>query len=328
MRNQPAVTVRRADYQPPAYRIERIDLEFDLDPAATRVTTTLVARRNAVPAGTPLILDGEQLQLNWIELDGRRLGPNDYDLRGNQLVVRTDPAQRDAAPLKVRLENTIRPEKNTALMGLYMSNGNFFTQCEAEGFRRITYFPDRPDVMARYTVMLRADKRRVPGAAVQRQPGGRGRPRRRPPLTRSGKTRSRSRPTCSRWWPASWSARKKRSRSAVGREALLQVWVEEGNLDKTEHAMESLKNSIRWDEAALRPGTRPRPLHDRRRRRLQHGRDGKQGPEHLQHQVRAGQPAHRHRRRLCQTSKRWSATNTSTTGPATASPAATGSSCR
>ena len=101
-----------------------------------------------------------------------------------------------------------------------------------------------------------------------------------------------------------------------------------GDLDKTEHAMNSLDRLGGVGRGALRPGAGPGALHDRRRRRLQHGRDGEQGPEHLQHQVRAGQPGDRDRRRLRRHRERWSATSTSTTGPATASPAATGSSSR
>jgi aminopeptidase N len=247
MRNQPAVTVRRADYQSPAYRIDRIDLEFDLDPAATRVTTTLVARRNAVPAGTPLILDGEQLQLNWIEIDGRRLEAGEYDMRGNQLVVATDPAQRDAAPIKVRLENTIRPEKNTELMGLYLSHGNFFTQCEAEGFRRITFFPDRPDVMATYGVTLRADRNRYPVLLANGNRVAEG-------VLADGRRWSRwedPHPKPSYLFAlvaGRFECLEDRLRTRSGREVLLQVWVEPGNLDKTAHAMESLKRAIRWDE--------------------------------------------------------------------------------
>ena len=247
MRNQPAVTVRRADYQPPAYRIERIDLEFDLDPVATRVTTTLVARRNAVPPGTPLILDGEHLQLDWIELDGRRLGPGEYDVRGNQLAVRTDPALRDAAPLKLRIQNTIHPEKNTELMGLYMSHGNFFTQCEAEGFRRIAFFPDRPDVMATYGVTLRADRNRYPVLLANGNRVAEG-------FLADGRRFARwedPHPKPSYLFAlvaGRFECLEDTLGTRSGREVLLQVWVEPGNLDKTAHAMESLKRAIRWDE--------------------------------------------------------------------------------
>ena len=134
-------------------------------------------------------------------------------------------------------------------MGLYVSNDSFFTQCEAEGFRRITYFLDRPDVMASYTVTLRADKAALPGAAVQRQPGRAGRRWTTAATSPSGSTRSASPATCSRWWPASWCAREQRITSRAGKEHLLQVYVRPGDLDKTEHAMNSLMASVAWDEA-------------------------------------------------------------------------------
>jgi aminopeptidase N len=247
MRNQPAVTVRRADYQAPAYRVERIDVELDLDPAATRVTTSLRARRNAVPPGTPLVLDGEQLQLNWIELDGRRLAPDEFDLRAGQLIVRTDASPRDAAPLHLRFENTIKPEKNTELMGLYLSHGNFFTQCEAEGFRRITYFPDRPDVMATFGVTLRAERARYPVLLANGNRVGEG-------VLPDGRHYARwedPHPKPSYLFAlvaGRFECRQAWVRTRSGREVLLQVWVEPGNLDKTAHAMESLKRAIRWDE--------------------------------------------------------------------------------
>ena len=299
MRNQPAVTVRRADYQPPAYRIERIDLEFDLDPVATRVTTTLVARRNAVPPGTPLILDGEHLQLDWIELDGRRLGPGEYDVRGNQLAVRTDPALRDAAPLKLRIQNTIHPEKNTELMGLYMSHGNFFTQCEAEGFRRITFFPDRPDVMATYGVTLRADRNRYPVLLANGNRVGRRRSGRRPALRALGRSasqaqlpvRARRRPARVPGRHAAHAQRPRGAAAGLGRTG-------QSRQDRACDGVAQARDPL--GRAALRPRARPRPFHDRRRQRLQHGRDGEQGPEHLQREVRSGQPADRHRHRLRQ----------------------------
>ena len=149
----------------------------------------------------------------------------------------------------LEIRNTCAPEKNTQLSGLYTSGGGFFTQCEAEGFRRITFFLDRPDVMAEYSVLIRAEQGRLPGAALERQPGRAGRPRQRPPLRRAGTTRSRSRATCSRWSRPGLVAREQRIRSRSGKDHLLQVWVREGDLDKTEQAMESLVASVVWDEA-------------------------------------------------------------------------------
>jgi aminopeptidase N len=107
-----------------------------------------------------------------------------FKMEGQQLVLENLPEGTE--PVELEIFTTCAPEKNTQLSGLYVSQGTFFTQCEAEGFRRITYFLDRPDVMASFTVLLRADKAQVPGAAVQRQPGGAGRPGRRPPLRQMG----------------------------------------------------------------------------------------------------------------------------------------------
>ena len=131
-----------------------------------------------------------------LRMNGKALGKRDYRIDGNLLRIPNAPDE-----VMLEIETICAPEKNTTLTGLYVSNGNFFTQCEAEGFRRITYFPDRPDVMAKYTVMLRADKATLSGAAVERQPDRRGRPAATAATTPSGKTRSRSRPTCSRWSP-------------------------------------------------------------------------------------------------------------------------------
>ena len=170
-----------------------------------------------------------------------------FKLEGGQLVLENLPEGDE--PFELEIFTTCAPAKNTQLMGLYVSNDSFFTQCEAEGFRRITYFLDRPDVMASYTVTLRADKAAVPGAAVQRQPGGLGRAGRRPPLRHAGSTRTASPATCSRWWPASWCAASSASLSRGGKEHLLQVYVRPGDLDKTEHAMNSLMASVAWDEA-------------------------------------------------------------------------------
>ncbi len=153
------------------------------------------------------------------------------------------------APDEVVLEiaTLICPEKNTSLMGLYVSNGNFFTQCEAEGFRKITYFPDRPDVMAKYTVMLRADKAKYPvllsnGNLIESGDLGDGRhyakwedPFKKPSYLFA-------------LVAGDLVCQEEQYKLKSGRDVLLQVWVEEGNLDKTQHAMDSLKNSIRWDE--------------------------------------------------------------------------------
>ena len=150
------VPVRLEDYRPPAFTVETVRLDFDLQPSATRVYARLELRRGDDP-GAPLVLDGVRLKLISAKLDGRALSPGDYSLDAETLTIAPVP---DAFVLETEVE--IDPQANTALEGLYMSGGRFCTQCEAEGFRKITFFPDRPDVLARYTVRLEADAAAYP----------------------------------------------------------------------------------------------------------------------------------------------------------------------
>ncbi len=149
------------DYRAPAWRVTDVELEFDLDPAATIVAARLAVERDPSEPAAPLRLDAEQLELLDLRVDGRRLAPEEYRFETDALTILL------AAP-RARIETRVRiaPDTNTALQGLYASGGGqsrfLLTQCEAEGFRRITPFPDRPDVLARYTVTLRADKARFP----------------------------------------------------------------------------------------------------------------------------------------------------------------------
>jgi aminopeptidase N len=147
MREGPATVIRREDYTAPAYWIRQVDLAFDLDAAKTLVTSRMQVERNtAVPPGQALELHGDELNLLRVLINGESVSFRHAD---GKLVIDRPPAD-DRFTLEIR--NTCAPEKNTALSGLYTSSGGFFTQCEAEGFRRITYFLDRPDVMAVYTV--------------------------------------------------------------------------------------------------------------------------------------------------------------------------------
>ncbi len=156
-----ALIRRRLDYRPPAFLVDALDLTFDLDAATTRVTARLEFRRN--PAAAPedalaaLVLDGEQQRGVRVQLAGETLAPDRIELDARTLTLRDPPA---SGTLIVHSE--IAPAANDALEGLYLSSGVFCTQCEPEGFRRITYFPDRPDVLARYTVTIRADRARYP----------------------------------------------------------------------------------------------------------------------------------------------------------------------
>ncbi|WP_306392937.1 aminopeptidase N [Telluria beijingensis] len=242
MRTDTPQTIYRKDYTPPSYLVDTVELGFDLDPARTIVANRLTLRRNPAAQGRAIELHGEDIELVALRLNGKTLGGADYTLANNLLVIHGAPDD-----VVLEIESVCVPEENTTLSGLYVSNGNFFTQCEAEGFRRITYFPDRPDVMSKYTVMLRADKARFPvllsnGNLVQEGDLDDGRhyalwedPFKKPSYLFA-------------LVAASLVCQEETFRLADGRDALLQVWVEEGNLDKTDYAMQSLKHSIRWDE--------------------------------------------------------------------------------
>ncbi|WP_426192861.1 aminopeptidase N [Massilia sp. DWR3-1-1] len=242
MRTDTSQTIYRSDYTPPAYLVDTVELGFDLDPARTVVANRLTMRRNPAGSGRQIDLYGENITLVALRMNGVPLSKRQYRIAGNMLHIANAP---DAVVLEI--ETTCAPGLNTTLNGLYCSNGNFFTQCEAEGFRAITYFPDRPDVMAVFTVMLRADKASYPvllsnGNLVEQGDLDDGRhyakwedPFRKPSYLFA-------------LVAARLVCQEETFTLADGRDALLQVWVEDGNLDKTDYAMQSLKNSIRWDE--------------------------------------------------------------------------------
>ncbi len=144
------------DYQPPPFLIDRVDLDFNLGEEETRVRSTLSIRRNGVHT-LPLVLDGEALTLIAIELGGAAVDPAAYRITDDHLLLETD-----LESFVLVTEVKIKPQDNTTLSGLYRSSGNFCTQCEAEGFRRITFFPDRPDVLARYRTTITANKDHYP----------------------------------------------------------------------------------------------------------------------------------------------------------------------
>ncbi len=234
---------QRLDYAPPAYWIDSVELTFDLDPAKTRVLNRMRLRRNPDVAPQPLRLDGEELNLARVMVNG---AGSSFKMEGDKLVLENLPEGND--PFELEIFTTCAPAKNTQLSGLYVSGDTFFTQCEAEGFRRITYFLDRPDVMASYQVLLRADKAQYPvllsnGNLVEsgELDGGRhfarwADPHRKPSYLFAlvaGKLVAREQQIVSR----------------AGKPHLLQVWVRPGDLGKTEHAMNSLMAAIAWDEA-------------------------------------------------------------------------------
>jgi len=237
-------TIYLKDYEPPAYLIEEVRLRFELDPARTRVSSRLLVRRNpaCTKSGQPLVLNGQDLELLSVRVDGDLLGEHQYQLLPDELVL---DAPADGA--SVEIETRICPEQNTALEGLYVSSGMFCTQCEAEGFRRITYFPDRPDVMARYTTTVVADKLKYPV------------------LLSNGDPVERGELDDGRHW-VSWHdpfpkpsylfalvagdlyCQEDRFTTRSGREVALKIYVEHENSRKCDHALHSLKQAMRWDE--------------------------------------------------------------------------------
>jgi len=253
MRTDQPVTIRRADYAPPAYTVDEVDLEFHLHCETTRVEASMSIRRLG-PAGSPLHFAGDGPKLLRIEVDTHQLSSSEWEIaEDGALVLSAETLNRHCSDpsgtrFQLRTVVEIAPTENTALSGLYVSGQSLYTQCEAEGFRRITFFPDRPDVMARYRVTLRGDRTQFPVLLSNGNLVDQG-------IELGGK----------RHW-ARWEdpfpkpsylfavvagrlvVHEERWPCRSGREALLQVWVEPGNLDKTAHAMTSLKQAIRWDE--------------------------------------------------------------------------------
>ncbi|MDO8297509.1 MAG: aminopeptidase N [Caulobacter sp.] len=246
LREGQTTVIRREEYSPPAFWIDSVNLTFDLDPAKTRVLNKMTLRRNPDVAAQPLKLDGEELNLARVLVNGQGAS---FKMEDNRLVLDNLPAEGD---FELEIFTTCAPVKNTSLTGLYVSNESFFTQCEAEGFRRITYFLDRPDVMASYIVTLRADKQKYPvllsngnliAQGMLEGAGNEGRhfatwvdPHKKPSYLFA-------------LVAGQLVCREQRITSRAGKEHLLQVYVRPGDMDKTEHAMNSLMASVVWDEA-------------------------------------------------------------------------------
>ena len=244
MREGTATLIRREDYVAPIFWIRTVDLCFDLDPAKTLVASKMRLERNAAVAHGPLRLHGEELNLLRVLIDGESVS---FRQEGHELIIDNVPD----ADFTLEIRNTCAPEKNTALSGLYTSGGGFFTQCEAEGFRRITYFLDRPDVMAVYTVTMRADKARYPvllsnGNLLETAEldNGRHLAKWHDPFPKPSYLFAMV--------AGDLVAREQRIRTRGGKDHLLQVFVRQGDLEKTEHAMNSLIASVVWDEARFK----------------------------------------------------------------------------
>lgn len=232
----------RRDYRPPDFLINQVELHFELDADLTLVRSRLSFRRNSSPAGqAPLALDGRDLELVELRLDDCLLDDRQYSVSPTQLLI---PSVPDTGILTV--VTRIRPSANTALEGLYQSDTMLCTQCEAHGFSRITYFPDRPDVMARYRVTLSADRRRYPVLLANGNPVAR------------AQTDERHSVTWEDPFPkpcylfalvaGDLAVVEDNYQTSSGKTVALQIYVEAENRDKCAHAMASLKQAMRWDE--------------------------------------------------------------------------------
>ena len=247
MRDANPQTIYLKDYAVPDYLIQDVDLKFTLDEQHTQVISRLTLIRNPASqtGDAPLILAGENLKLSSVVLnDDQALTEQDYRQTQESLIILNVPQHRSFV---LTIENTINPQANTALEGLYLSNGMLCTQCEAEGFRKITYFLDRPDVMARFTTTLVGDKDRYPV------------------LLSNGNKIAAGELADNRHWvtwedpfnkPCYLFALVAGQLDCItdsfitqsGRTISLQIFVEAHDLDKCDHAMQSLKNAMRWDE--------------------------------------------------------------------------------
>ncbi|MES0879584.1 aminopeptidase N [Roseibium sp. SCP14] len=245
MRSETAPAIRLEDYQPPAYRIEKVHLDILLDPTATKVTATLtVVGQDGTETGTPLVLDGDELKLTVLRLNGIELPESEFEATADRLEIRKPPA----TSFELTIETEINPDTNTKLMGLYRSSETFCTQCEAEGFRRITYFLDRPDVLAIYTTRLEALRASCPVLLANGN------------LIEAGDVSETDRHYAV-WHdphpkPAYLFALVAGNLAQVpdefvtssGKQVELNIFVEHGKENLCGWAMDSLKRSMRWDE--------------------------------------------------------------------------------
>ncbi len=231
-----------ADYQVPNYLVDHVALHFDLGRSETQVRSVLSMRRNPAGQGGDCLLDGEQLTLQSIKLDGRELQGNEYQRSDKALLISAVPEQ-----FELEIETVIHPDQNTALEGLYHSGSLLCTQCEAEGFRRITYYPDRPDVMSVFTVSIVADKVDWP---IMLSNGN---------LEKQGQFEDgrhwvrwhdpHPKPSYLFALVAGELHRQKDSFvTASGRSVALEIYVDPENSHKCDHALMSLKQAMKWDE--------------------------------------------------------------------------------
>jgi aminopeptidase N len=245
-------TTLLADYTAPAFWIDSVDLTIDLDPTKTRVLSKMRVRRNPDVPAQALKLDGKELNLARVLVAGQGTSFKMETMPNGDEKLVLEKLPEGFEPFDLEIFTTCNPTKNTSMSGLYVSNDSFFTQCEAEGFRRITYFLDRPDVMASYTVTLRASKADYPvllsnGNLVEQGllegSGNEGR--------HFAKWVDPHKKPCYLFALVAGLlvCHEQKIKAKSGSEHLLQVYVRPGDLDKTEHAMRSLMASIAWDES-------------------------------------------------------------------------------
>lgn len=243
MRTDAAPTpTRLADYTPPSFKFDSVYLDFTLEPGATRVRSMLEVTR-AAPG--PLTLDGENIDLKSVKVDGAELSRKDYRLTQTQLILKKLP---DSFTLEI--ETVCDPSANSTLMGLYVSGGRFCTQCEAEGFRRITYFMDRPDVLSVFTVRIEADKETYPYLLANGN------------MTESGAVdEARHFAIWHDPFPkpcylfalvaGEFDILEDSFKTMSGRKIPLTIYVDPGDAGRAEYAMDALKRSMKWDEEAF-----------------------------------------------------------------------------
>ncbi|NUS66795.1 MAG: aminopeptidase N [Ensifer adhaerens] len=248
MRTNTGQIIHLEDYRPTDFVLERVDLTFELDPKETKVEARLIFhRREGVDSAAPLVLDGDELTMTGLLLDQEELATTLYDVAEDTLTIRGLP---ETAPFEITITTLLSPETNTQLMGLYRTNGVYSTQCEAEGFRRITYFPDRPDVLAVYTVNIIADKASSPL------------------LLSNGNYLGGADMGDGRHFAAWFDPHPKPSylfalvagdlgvvedtfTTMSGRDVALKIYVEHGKEPRASYAMDALKRSMKWDEEAF-----------------------------------------------------------------------------
>ncbi|MBD9566945.1 MULTISPECIES: aminopeptidase N [Ensifer] len=248
MRTNTGQIIHLEDYRPTDFVLERVDLTFELDPKETKVEARLIFhRREGVDSAAPLVLDGDELTMTGLLLDQEELAATLYDVADDTLTIRGLP---ETAPFEITITTLLSPETNTQLMGLYRTNGVYSTQCEAEGFRRITYFPDRPDVLAVYTVNIIADKASSPL------------------LLSNGNYLGGADMGDGRHFAAWFDPHPKPSylfalvagdlgvvedtfTTMSGRDVALKIYVEHGKEPRASYAMDALKRSMKWDEEAF-----------------------------------------------------------------------------